>query len=242
MTAVPPMSAKEVAARYAVEEFVESGMALGLGSGSTAAFAVRALADRIAREKLSFRCMISTSHETAKLARSLGIEVQDNLAKDFGLLDVTIDGADEIDDHLTLIKGGGGAALREKLVAASTKREVIIVDPSKKVAILGLKHPLPVLIIPYAWDITKQKVEAICGRATNLRTLPDGSPFISDDQLYTLDVVTGPIPNAGALQNQLKAVTGVVDTGLFVNMAAFAVIGDDAGNIQELSNPAADRS
>jgi ribose 5-phosphate isomerase A len=240
MAQVPPNSAKEVAARYAVQRFVEKGMALGLGSGSTAAFAVRALADRIAKENLSFRHIISTSNDTAKLARSLGIDVQNDLSPDIGLLDVTIDGADEVDDNLTLIKGAGGAAVREKLVASRTKREVIIVDPSKKVTTLGFRHPLPVIIIPYAWEITKQRVEAICGRPANLRALPDRSPFISDDHLYTLDVTTGPIPNPGELQSQLKAITGVVDTGLFVGMAAFAVIGDDAGNIQELSNPAAD--
>jgi len=242
MTVVPPSSAKEIAARYAVERFVASGMALGLGSGSTAAYAVHALADRIAKEKLSFRCIVSTSYDTARLARSLGIEVQDDVTSDFGLLDVTIDGADEVDDNLTLIKGAGGAAVREKLVASRTKREVIIVDPSKKVSTLGLKHPLPVIIIPYGWEITQQRVEAICGRPANLRALPDGSPYISDDHLYTLDVTTGPIPDAAELQRRLKEVTGVVDTGLFVEMAAFAVIGDSDGNIQELANPSADRA
>lgn len=242
MAELPPNPAKEAAARYAVERFIAGGMALGLGSGSTAAYAVVALADRIARENLSFRCIVSTSYDTARLARSLGITLQDDLTSDFGLLDVTIDGADEVDGDLTLIKGGGGALLREKLVASSTKREVIIVDPSKKVATLGLKHPMPVVVVPYAWQTTQKRVEAICGRPAKLRTLPDGSPFISDDHLYTLDVATGPITNAGDLERRLKAVTGVVDTGLFVGYAAFVVIADGEGDIQELSNPSADRA
>ena len=242
MAELPPNPAKEAAARYAVERFIAGGMALGLGSGSTAAYAVVALAERIARENLSFRSIVSTSYDTAKLARSLGIALQDDLTVGFGLLDVTIDGADEVDNDLTLIKGGGGALLREKLVAASTKREVIIVDPSKRVSPLGLKHPLPVVVVPYAWQTTRKRVEEICGREAALRTLPDGSPFISDDHLYTLDVATGPIPDAPALDRRLKEVTGVVETGLFVGCAAFVVIADSAGNIEELSNPPADRA
>lgn len=223
--------AKREAATEAVSRFVSSGMALGLGSGSTAAFAVAALADRMRSDpSLTFRTVVSTSVQTADLAKSLGIDVKP-FGADTGLLDLTIDGADEIDPNFNLIKGGGGALLREKLVAERSRTEVIVVDWRKAVASLGTTFPLPVVIVPFGWETTRDRVETICERETALRKTSDGSLFISDDGLYTLDVEVGLIADPPALERRLKGTTGVVDVGLFIGFATAACIGLEGGGV-----------
>lgn len=224
--------AKEYAARHAVERHIEDGMAIGLGSGSTALYAVRALADRIEREGLRFKTVISTSRETADLARSLSIDVTEELTPDCFPLDVTIDGADEADWELNLIKGGGGASLREKLVAVATKREIIVVHPAKRVERLGLTFPLPVVVIPYGWRVTALRIEERMGRPVQLRQR-HGQTFVTDDGLYVLDVVPGPIDDPRNTEHDLKAIEGIVDVGLFVNICKLLVVGHEDGHVDE---------
>ena len=235
MSVDPNAAAKEHAARYAVAHYVVSGMKVGLGTGTTAAYVVRALAERIQREGLTLSTLISTSYETAALARSLGMVLDDELTLENTPLDVTIDGTDEADDQLNLIKGGGGALLREKLVAVATRREIIVGDPHKRVSRLGRAHALPIMIVPYAWKRTQARVEEICGRPAPLRLKADGTPFISDDALYCLDIAPGEIPDAPALETALKSVTGVVDVGLFIGLAHVLVVGHPDGRIEEFT-------
>ena len=225
---------KEIAARYAVNSFVHAGMNVGLGSGSTAAYAVSALAERIRSEGLTVGKLIATSSETERLAAFHGMTAGRDLTAAFGWLDVTIDGADEVDPELNLIKGGGGALLREKLIAERTRREVIIVDESKVSDRLGTKHDLPVMIAQYAWETIAERVAAVCGAAPVRRNTPTGEVFVSDDGLFCLDVPTGPIADARALESKLKAVTGVVDTGLFINLAHTVVVAKTDGKIEVL--------
>jgi ribose 5-phosphate isomerase A len=233
MTPQEAAAAKEAAANFAVENFVKPGMRLGLGSGTTAAFAVRALARRFKTEALELCGIVSTSTETAALARSLGISLQDDLTPDITPIDVTIDGADDVDSSFNLIKGGGGALLREKIVAKATLREVIIVDETKFTDVLGVIFPLPVMIAPYGWEITKSTVEKVAGRASNLRKTAAGDPFVSNDGLYCLDLEKGPIPHPALLEQRILSITGVVDVGLFVNIAKNVVIGHADGRVTQ---------
>jgi ribose 5-phosphate isomerase A len=229
----PENASKEAAAKYAVAKFVKPGIRLGLGSGTTAAFAVYALANRIKTEGLELNVVVSTSDETAALARSLGITVEDNLTPRICPLDVTIDGADDVDKSFNLIKGGGGALLREKIVAKSTEREVIIIHKSKFNEVLGTIFPLPIMIVPYGWEVTKSKVDTVTGRASIVRKNQDGTVFISDDGLYCLDVEKHAIPFPAMLEKQIQAVTGVVDVGLFVGIAKNVIIGHPDGTASE---------
>ncbi|HEY3328802.1 MAG TPA: ribose-5-phosphate isomerase RpiA [Capsulimonadaceae bacterium] len=225
-------TAKEIAARHAVDRHIKDGMAVGLGSGSTAVYAVRALAERIEREGIKLRVAIATSKETADLARSLGIELVDEPTPDCFPLDVTIDGADEADYQLNLIKGGGGASLREKLVAVATKREIIVVHPAKRVQHLGLTFPLPVVVVPYGWKVTAARIQERMGRPVQLRSR-HGQTFVTDDGLYILDVVPGPLTDPRAIERDLKAIEGVVDVGLFVGIAKLLVVGHEDGRVEE---------
>jgi ribose 5-phosphate isomerase A len=222
---------KEIAARYAVNNYVQQGMNIGLGSGSTSAFAVAALAEKVTSEGLMLGKLVATSDETADLARFHGLSVEPDLTLEMGHLDVTIDGADEVDNHLNLIKGGGGALLREKLVAAQTKREVIIVDASKVVQTLGLKHPLPVMIVPYSYENTLMRIESVVGRKPIMRHTPTGEKFISNDGLYCVDIPLGEINNPLELEQKLKAITGVVDVGLFIGLTRTLVIAESDGKV-----------
>jgi len=233
MSLDPVAAAKEHAARYAVREHIHAGMAIGLGSGTTAAFAVRALADRLDSESLKLRAVVAPSRETAELARSFGISLREELNPADCPLDVTIDGADEADPALNLIKGGGGASLREKLVAAVTTTEIIVVHPSKRVETLGLTFPLPVVVIPYGWRTTRQRVQSIVGRNAVLRSHPDGAPFVTDDGLYVLDIEPGPIPDPAKWETEIKTLAGVVDTGFFINMARLLIVGHPDGRVEE---------
>ncbi len=233
MTPQEASAAKEAAANYAVAKFVQPGMRLGLGSGTTSAFAVKALARRIQAESLTLAGIVSTSQETANLARSLGIELSDNLIPGICPLDVTIDGADDVDAGFSLIKGGGGALLREKIVAKATTKEVIIVDQTKFSQVLGTIFPLPVMIVPYGWEITKALVEKTCSRPSTLRKTGSGDTFISNDGLYCLDVDKAPIPNPAELEALINEITGVVDVGLFIDIAKNVVIGHTDGTVSE---------
>ncbi len=210
--------AKELAGKRAAE-FVEDGMTVGLGTGSTAYWVIQSLASRVS-QGLRLRGL-PTSEQTAQLARKVGIPLV--TFADVHSLDLDIDGADEMDDHLQLIKGGGGALMREKLVAVAARKFIVVVDSSKRVSVLG-KFPLPVEVVPFAWQTTARRVEH-CGCRPHLRE-QDGTPFVTDNGNYVLDCFCGDIADPMGLHQQLKLLPGVVETGLFVNMATEAVVSD----------------
>lgn len=215
------------AARVALT-YVESGMRLGIGTGSTAEEFVRLLAEKVA-SGLSIEG-VPTSERTAKLCNELGVPLKslDELPE----LDLTIDGADEVDGALTLIKGGGGALLREKIVAASSARMIVIADESKIVQTLGA-FPLPIEVNPFGLASTRILIEKAASRlglsgALNLRRAGD-STFVTDGGHFILDASFGRIPDAEALSNELNSIPGVVEHGLFINMATLAIIAGPAG-------------
>ncbi|HDR4560008.1 ribose 5-phosphate isomerase A [Bacillus cereus] len=221
------MNLKQIAGEYAAN-FVQDGMKVGLGTGSTVYWTIQKLGQRV-QEGLSIQA-IPTSKETESLAQQLNIPLIS--LNDIQTLDLTIDGADEIDSNLQLIKGGGGALLREKIVAASSKELIIIADESKLVTHLGT-FPLPVEIIPFSWKQTENKIQSL-GCQTTLR-LKNNDTFITDNNNMIIDCVfPNHISNPATLHEKLKMITGVVETGLFINMTSKAIIGTKNG-IKELS-------
>ncbi len=217
---------KEAAARASLR-FVRDGDIVGLGTGSTAVYAVRFLGERV-QAGLKIRG-IPTSIHTQELAASLGIPL--TTLDEFQQIDVTIDGADEIDPGLRLIKGGGGALLREKIVASATKQFVIIADSSKQVPMLG-KFPVPVEVIKFAEALVAKKISAL-GASVGVRIDRSGQPFITDEGNHILDCHFGQIPDPPALARKLEAMPGVVEHGLFIGMAALALIGKGDGVIEQ---------
>jgi len=208
---------------------VTPGMKLGLGTGSTAALFVEALGARVA-DGLDVIC-VPTSEATAHQALALDIPLAslDELVS----LDLTVDGADEVDNRLRLIKGGGGALLREKIVAAASRKMIVIADESKLVAKLG-RFPLPVEVVPFAAEVTAGKIaDAAAAIGTRgpltLRTEDDGAPFLTDGGHYIYDCAFGEIADPGALAQALNGLPGVVDHGLFIGLASQALIGTDDG-------------
>jgi ribose 5-phosphate isomerase A len=213
------------AAGEAAAALVESGMTVGLGTGSTAAWFVKALAAR----KLDIRG-VPTSQATADLATSLGIAILD--LDDAKGIDLTVDGADEIGPGLSLIKGGGAALLREKLVWEASKRCVVIADAAKQVAMLGA-FPLPIEVVPFGHRSTALRIsdalaECDIGMAPRLR-VKDGAPVRTDNGNLIYDAACGRIPEPALLAHALKSVTGVVDHGLFLDLADLALVGGEGG-------------
>ena len=211
---------KETAARAAVE-LVRDGQIVGLGTGSTAAYAVHFLGERV-RAGLRIRG-ISTSVKTKELAASLGIPL--TTLEEFQQIDITIDGADEVDPELRLIKGGGGALLREKIVASVTRQFVVIADSSKQVASLG-KFPVPVEVIPFAQTLVAKKIEGL-GASVKAREYAYGNPFVTDEGHHILDCSFGEIADPEELAGELDRMPGVVEHGLFIGMANVALIGKE---------------
>ncbi len=222
------------AAGEAGARLVESGMTVGLGTGTTAAFFIEALAARVATENLRLRC-VATSRGAEALAAQHGV-VTIPLSPD-ALPDMTIDGADEATPDLHLIKGGGGALVREKLVAASSREMVVIVDRRKYVPSLGA-FPLPVTVFPFGWQTTRARVEREFGFESAVRGGED-TPFLTDDGLYILDLPfgAGGIVDPAAVQARLHATVGVAEVGLFVGIARRLLIGDDDGSVEEIARP-----
>jgi ribose 5-phosphate isomerase A len=216
-------AAKRKAAEAAVAA-VESRMVLGLGSGSTASIAIELIGQRVA-QGLDVTG-IPTSERTAALARKLGIPLTDfSKAR---RIDLTIDGADQIEDGtLNLIKGLGGALLREKIVAEASARMIVVADLTKRVRRLGSATPLPVEIVPFGWERTIARLQALCGSAVLRRQ--DQATFVSDGGNFIADLTCPEIPDAADLQARLKRITGVVETGLFVGLASQAILGSDEG-------------
>lgn len=217
---------KQSAARASLK-FVKNGDVVGLGTGSTAKFFIELLGEQV-KAGLNIRA-IPTSEASGKLAASLGITL--TTLDECQQIDVTVDGADEFDPQLRLIKGGGGALLREKIVGSATKQYVIVADASKRVPILG-KFPLPVEVIKFAQALVKKKIEAL-GAKANLRRDAAGNPYLTDENNYILDCHFGQIPDADALSRQLSAMPGVVEHGLFIGMANVVLVADESG-VEEL--------
>jgi len=208
---------------------VEEGMLLGLGSGTTAARFVDLLGERV-RHGLNVTC-VPTSESTRAQAERLGIAL--TTLEDVPFLDLTVDGADELDSHLRLIKGGGGALLREKIVAVASERMLVIADASKHVDTLG-NFPLPVEVVRFGLAATRNLLGAVaadagCSGEIKLRLGQDGQPFITDSGNVLLDCAFGRIDNPEALDEALKRVPGVVENGLFLGIADAAIIAGPDG-------------
>ncbi|RKD24453.1 ribose 5-phosphate isomerase A [Ammoniphilus oxalaticus] len=220
---------KRIAAEKAVE-WIEDGMLIGLGSGSTVYWFIRKLAERV-HDGLRIQG-IPSSKRTEQWADEMGIPLTDFSKTD--RLDLAIDGADEVDPKLNLIKGGGGSLLREKLVNQVADKLIIIVDDSKAVLQLG-QFPLPVEVVPFAWQTTVNRLREL-GVEPRLRM--DGArPFVSNNQNYIFDCAFQTIRDPQALHRELKQVLGVVETGLFLNMADLVLIGSEQG-VQQLKKQA----
>ena len=223
--------AKLSAARCAADR-VEDGMKLGLGTGSTAAWLVRCLAERVRQEGLKLTC-VPTSARTAALARELGLRVV--TLDDAGWLDLTIDGADEFDPDLVLIKGGGGALLQEKIVATASDRMMVITDATKEVTTLGA-FPMPVEVIPFGWQASRMLIEELLGAldvmGTQASLRMNGSrPFVTDEGNHILDLALGRIGNPRQLSLALNQVPGVVENGLFIDICDAVIIGHPDGRV-----------
>ena len=204
-------------------EMVEDGMAVGLGTGSTATLFIKALGERV-RQGLKIRCVASSDASEA-LGRSLGMDVVS--LPELPELDVYIDGADEVGPGLALIKGGGGALLREKIVASSARKFIVVVDSTKVVDVLG-KFPLPVEVIKMALPLVEKRLEGLGLRPVQ-RLHKDGSVYLTDENNYILDCGCGEIVDPAKTAAEIRNVVGVVEHGLFLGMASLALIAGDGG-------------
>lgn len=228
----PIDKAKFAAAKRSVD-FVEDGMRVGLGTGSTAAWMVRCLGERVREEGLKIKG-VPTSVRTAELARHVGIEVIS--LDEAKWLDLTIDGADEFDSDLNLIKGGGGALLQEKIVATASDMMIVITDTAKEVAHLGA-FPLPVEVIPFGWQTSRALIEEaltnldVMGREVTLRMNGDAA-FVTDEGNHILDLHLNRIGNPRQLALVVNQIPGVVENGLFIDICDIVVIGHGDGRVE----------
>lgn len=228
----PIDKAKFVAAKRATD-FVEDGMRVGLGTGSTAAWLVRCLGEMVRDDGLRIKG-VPTSARTASLARDVGIEVIS--LDEARWLDVTIDGADEFDGDLNLIKGGGGALLQEKIVATASDQMVVIADVGKEVEHLGA-FPLPIEVIPFGWQTTQALVEEtlismdVLGRTSSLR-MNGEAPFVTDEGNYIIDLHLGRIGNARQMALVINQMPGVVENGLFIDICDTIIVGFGDGRVE----------
>ena len=228
----PIDKAKFVAAKRATR-FVQDGMRVGLGTGSTAAWLVRCLGDLVRDEGLRIKG-VPTSTRTAHLARDVGLEVMS--LDEARWLDLTIDGADEFDGNLNLIKGGGGALLQEKIVATASDQMVVIADAGKEVENLGA-FPLPVEVVPFGWQTTQALLEEtlismdVLGRGTTLR-MNGAVPFVTDEGNYIIDLHLGRIGNPRQMALILNQMPGIVENGLFIDVCDAVVLGFGDGRVE----------
>jgi ribose 5-phosphate isomerase A len=214
--------AKRLVAKRAVE-FVEDGMAVGLGTGTTATMFIRELALRV-QQGLIIRC-VASSDASYDLGLSLGMDVQtlDTIPE----LDLYVDGADEVGPQLALIKGGGGALLREKIVASAAKEFLVVVDSTKLVQRLG-RFPLPVEVVRMALPIVEPRLAAL-GLNPKQRTAKGGGPYLTDENNYILDCACGVIDDPEVLAAEIRGIVGVVEHGLFLGMATLALVAGEDG-------------
>lgn len=213
---------KKIAAEKAVE-FIENDMIIGLGTGSTVKYAIEKIGEKVSKG-LKIKG-IPTSNETKKLAKKNNIPL--TTLAEHPEIDMTIDGADEIDSNLNLIKGGGGALTREKIIAFHSKKLVIIIDDSKVVKSLGIDFPLPVEVVKFAWESTKKTIESFDCECSLRKIFDD--PFITDNGNYIIDCEFDRIHNPEELENELNMIPGVVENGLFIGLADKAIVGSTQG-------------
>lgn len=204
-------------------EFVGDRQLLGLGTGSTMKYFLTALGQRV-QQGLQVRG-VPTSQATAAYARQQGIPLLNN--EECWDIDVAVDGADQVDPRLNLVKGGGGALLREKIVARAARQFIVIVDQAKQVPHLGLPFPLPVEIVPFGWRTTQQHLENL-GWPSALRQ-ENGQPYVTDNGNYIVDVQVPEITDPSVLETSLKQIPGVVECGLFVMMTSLVIVGTSEG-------------
>ena len=221
-TPVTPDQQKALAAQKAME-FIRDGQILGLGTGSTVHHFLTALGKQV-QQGLRVRG-VPTSQATGVYARQLGIPLLGN--EEPWNIDVAVDGADQVDPHLNLIKGGGGALLREKIVAKAAQQFIVIVDQAKHVSRLGLPFPLPVEIAPFGWRTTQRHLERL-GWSSPLRQKA-GQPFVTDNGNYIIDMHIPQISDPSILESSLNQIPGVMDCGLFVMMSSMVITGSNDG-------------
>lgn len=219
------MNQDELKESVAIEaiQYIEDDMKVGLGTGSTMYYAIKHLGERV-KEGLNIVC-VPTSEKTEEWAKKFEIPLSD--FSEIRSLDIAIDGADEVDENLQLIKGGGGALLREKIVADAAKKFIVIVDESKVVKTLG-KFKLPIEVIPFGWKITAQSIESLGCKA--ILRKKEEEIFVTDNQNYILDCDFSEIHHPEQLNNTLKSIVGVVETGLFINMTKKVLVSRSATN------------
>ncbi len=216
------MNLKQMAGEKAAE-YIEDGMVLGLGTGSTVYYTILRIGELV---KEGYKLVgIPTSRKTEELAKSLNIPL--GRLDDYPHIDLTIDGADEVDPELNLIKGMGGALVREKIVAASSRREIIVVDESKIVRQLGTRSPLPVEVIPFGSEFVHKRLTVFGGRPKLRET--DGKGFVTDNGNYILDTDFEGIINPHKLEQDINNLPGVVENGLFLGMADVVIVGHEDG-------------
>jgi ribose 5-phosphate isomerase A len=216
---------KRQAAAFAVE-FVQSGMVVGLGHGSTAIIAIGLIAKKIETGALKDIVGIPCSLQAEEEARRFKIPVA--TLEDHSSIDITIDGADEVDPYLNLIKGAGGALLKEKIVAQASHREVIVVDESKIVQTLGEKRPVPVEVIPFGWYSQSAYLKSL-GAQVSARRNSNGSFFLTDQGNLVLDCSFGPLQDAYELAGRIKERAGIVEHGIFLGMATDVIVAGPGG-------------
>ncbi len=221
----PQVELKQKAADEAVD-LVQSGMVLGLGTGSTTRFALKYIGLRIKTGELQNIVAIPSSLQTEKIAKHLGIPL--TTFDEHQEIDLTIDGADEVDPQLNLIKGGGGALLREKILAQSSRRNIIIVDENKLSPKLGTKWPLPVEVIPFSFKTLANYITSL-GAEVIIRIKNDGSPFTTDQNNFILDCNFGPISNPSDLALKLCQRAGIIEHGLFLGLATEVIVATEQG-------------
>ena len=225
-----PLSLAKAAAGKAAAQLIESGMIVGLGTGSTAAFFIENLGQRCRSGELQIHA-VASSEQSVKLAQSCGIPLI--AASEITRVDLTVDGADEVDPQKRLIKGGGGALLREKILASSSREMIVILDETKLVDQLGL-FPLPIEISPFAYQTTLARL-AEYGYRGHLRLTSSQQPFLTDNQHYIVDIAlreySAPLPPEQHDQ-QLKRIPGVLETGFFIGIAGRLVIGYVNGEVK----------
>ena len=225
-------------AAYRAVEYVELGMVVGLGTGSTVQYTIERIAALLKDGHLQDIRGIPSSIHTEKLARTLGIPL--TTFDEHPTIDITIDGADEVDPHLNLIKGGGGALVREKILAQASRRNIIVVDESKLSPRLGTHRPVPVEVLPFARPVEEQYLQAL-GATVVWRTTRHGDPFTTDQENFILDCHFGPIARPEYLARQLNERAGIVGHGLFVGIASEVLVAGPAGVRHLVGEPPMDQ-
>lgn len=224
--------AKKKASAEAVKH-VKDGFTIGLGSGSTVAYAIQEIGKRIQQRKLRI-LGVPTSHQAMMLAVHCGIPI--TTLNEHPQLDLTIDGADQIDGQLNLIKGMGGALTREKIVASATKQFVIVADETKLTEKLGANCAVPVEVLPFALPTVVSKMLAMGGKPVLREAKGKVGPVVTDNGNFIVDVAFGPINTPKELDSQLKSIPGIIETGLFVQMADIVYVGTHVGTVQKLES------